>query len=340
MPDQAGPDTDDRIPVTVLTGWLGAGKTTVLNHLLATADGQRLAVIVNEFGDIGIDGTLIDAGPLDLIELNSGCLCCVVRGDLIRSLKALAARDGSRPDAVVIETTGVAHPAPVLQTFLADQVLAGHFRLDAVVTVADAVHLPATVALEPDAADQLVLADVVVLNKLADATDGGTAAEICVAAHAPFATLLKVDRGRVPAAALLGRHAFDAATLATRLADLSPRTPGPDAAGHQHHRNDGPAAHALTVEGPFDPVLLADWLDHLLEAQGDTILRIKGILPVAGEGMIVLQSVHRMTETAPAPAGALAQDAPGRIVLIGRGIEPLAVARDLAACRGPKNGVI
>ncbi len=331
MPGAAAVGGDDRIPVTLLTGWLGAGKTTVLNHLIGQARGRRILVVVNEFGEIGIDGALIDAGPEDLIELNSGCLCCVVRGDLIRALRALAARDGDRPEAVVIETTGLAHPAPVLQTFLADQVLAGHFRLDAVVAVVDAIHAPAQLETEQDAADQVALADLIILNKVSDAADQGAAAAAALGRLNPHAPVLRCDRGAVGAEAILGLHAFDPATLSTRLGGLAFDADLRD--DDHHHDPAAPAAHCLTAEGPFDPGLLSGWLETLLEAEGDRLLRIKGVLPVAGEGPVVVQGVHRMTETAPAPAGALPPGTPGRLVLIGRGLDAKRLTLGLAACR-------
>jgi len=162
---------DTRTPVTVVTGYLGAGKSTLLNRILTAPHGKRFAVIVNEFGDVGIDGDLIDTGEEELIELSSGCLCCVVRGDLIRTLRGLLKREGDRLDGILIETTGVANPSPVIQTFTADQVLSGLARLDAVVTVADAVHIAARLEDSPDAADQIALASVLVLNKVSDAAD-------------------------------------------------------------------------------------------------------------------------------------------------------------------------
>ena len=162
MGDAAAP-TDMRLPVTVLTGALGAGKTTLLNHLLHQSD-LKLAVIVNEFGDAGIDGALIDSGAEDLVELSSGCICCVVRADLIRTLRGLRQRVAGL-DGVVIETTGLANPAPVIQTFLADQMLAAAFRIDTVVTVVDALHITTQLQHSEDAAAQVALADLLVLNK-------------------------------------------------------------------------------------------------------------------------------------------------------------------------------
>ena len=156
---------DARIPVTVLTGYLGAGKTTLLNRLLVDLTGKSFAVIVNEFGDIGIDGDLIETGDEELIELSSGCICCVVRGDLIRTMRNLLSEKPGL-DGIVIETTGLANPSPVIQTMVIDQVIGAQCRLDSVVCVVDAVNVIEQLKHGDDAADQIAFSDHLILNKV------------------------------------------------------------------------------------------------------------------------------------------------------------------------------
>jgi G3E family GTPase len=155
----------DKIPVTVLTGYLGAGKTTLLNRILTEQHGKKYAVIVNEFGEIGIDNELVVGADEEVFEMNNGCICCTVRGDLIRILDGLMKRKG-KFDAIIVETTGLADPAPVAQTFFMDQDVSDAARLDAVVTVADAKWLSDRLKDAPEAKNQIAFADVIVLNKI------------------------------------------------------------------------------------------------------------------------------------------------------------------------------
>ena len=302
-----------RVPVTIVTGALGAGKTTLVNHLIA-ASGRRLAVIVNEFGEIGIDGELIESGAEELIELSSGCVCCVVRGDLIRTLRRLL--DDRTFDGVVIETTGLANPGPVIQSFFADQQLAARCRLDAVVTVVDAVHFAAQLAASRDVADQVALASVILLNKCADAGDAG-AVEDRVRALNPLAAVLRTDRGRVAPEAVLGTHGFDLDALGG--------IEGLPTEVHSHGEDDVRAL-CLTSEAAFDAEALQDWLETLLSVHGGEILRTKGIFHVAGEDRrLVVQAVHMLVEGdfgrawGPGPRQS-------RLVFIGRGLERLDLA--------------
>jgi G3E family GTPase len=197
------------IPVTVLTGYLGAGKTTLLNRILSEPHGKRYAVIVNEFGEIGIDNDLIVESDEEIYEMNNGCVCCTVRGDLIRVVEGLMRRPG-RFDAIIVETTGLADPVPVAQTFFMDDDVRAKTRLDAVVALVDARHLPARLKDSREAEDQIAFADVVLLNK----TDLVTPEELesierTVRAINPSARIHRTERAAVALDTVLDRGAFD-----------------------------------------------------------------------------------------------------------------------------------
>ena len=235
-----------KTPVTVLTGYLGAGKTTLLNRILSEDHGHKFAVIVNEFGEIGIDNDLVVGADEEVFEMNNGCICCTVRGDLIRIIEGLMKRKG-KFDAIIVETTGLADPAPVAQTFFVDQDIQDAARLDAVVTVADAKWLSERLKDAPEAKNQIAFADVIVLNK----TDLVTEAELRevegrIRAINPYATLHKTTRCQVPLDQVLGRNAFDL----DRILEIEPafletddeHECGPDC-DHDHHHHHGHHGH-------------------------------------------------------------------------------------------------
>jgi len=221
----------DKIPVTVLTGYLGAGKTTLLNRILTEQHGRRYAVIVNEFGEIGIDNDLVVGADEEIFEMNNGCICCTVRGDLIRIIEGLLKRRG-KFDAIIVETTGVADPAPVAQTFFVDADVKKAARLDAVVTLADAKFLAQRLADAPEAKNQIAFADVIVLNK----TDLVTREELAevegrIRAINPYATLHRAVKADVPIAAVLERNAFDL----DRILEIEPRFLEAEDRDHHDH---------------------------------------------------------------------------------------------------------
>ncbi len=222
---------EGKIPVTVLTGYLGAGKTTLLNRILSEPHGKKYAVIVNEFGEIGIDNELIVDADEEIFEMNNGCVCCTVRGDLIRIIEGLMKRRG-KFDAIIVETTGLADPAPVAQTFFVDEDVMAKSRLDAVVTVADAKWLSARLKDAPEAKSQIAFADVIVLNKT-DLVSPDELAEVegRIRAINPYATLHKTQRCAVPLDAVLERSAFDL----ERILELEPTFLDHDDHAHDHH---------------------------------------------------------------------------------------------------------
>src|ERR1700692_462988 len=221
--------SSQKIPVTVLTGYLGAGKTTLLNRILSEPHGKKYAVIVNEFGEIGIDNDLVVGADEEVFEMNNGCICCTVRGDLVRILDGLMRRKG-KFDAVIVETTGLADPAPVAQTFFVDENVGRKTRLDAVVTVADAKWLNDRLKDAPEAKNQIAFADVILINKT-DLVSPQELAEVEARIRGinPYAKVHKTERAQIPLHEVLGRNAFDL----DRILDLEPEFLEGD--GHDHH---------------------------------------------------------------------------------------------------------
>jgi len=316
------------IPVTVLTGFLGAGKTTLLNRVLSENHGRHFAVIVNEFGEIGIDNELIVSSDEEIYLMNNGCICCSVRGDLIRVLGGLIKRRGSF-DAILLETTGLADPAAIIQTFSMDEDIQDAFRLDSVTTVVDAFHFPRHMAENRQALEQVVYADLVILNKTdlvtpeALDTIKGTVRRINDTAE-----IVTAARCEVPIAKLLDRNAFDI----SRLLFGAPGSAGP-AGGHSHEHDHGIQSVSLSFDAPLDPSRLGTFLNELLREYGQTIYRCKGIMHVSGaKQRFVFQGVHMYLETAWGTPWEEREKRVSRAVFIGRGLDHDMLQQGLAAC--------
>ena len=352
----------DTIPVTVLTGYLGAGKTTLLNRILSESHGRKFAVVVNEFGEIGIDNDLVVGADEEVFEMNNGCICCTVRGDLIRVISGLVKR-AQGFDGILVETTGLADPGPVAQTFFVDADVAARTRLDGIVTVVDARHLPERLKDSREAEEQIAFADVIILNK----TDLVDAAELKKIEQAirrinAFARVVPAERCDVPLDRVLGVGGFDLKRILEREPDFLNQ--GHDDHHHHDHDHDGhacgadcddPAHHhehhhahdhdhdhehdstiasvSLTADRPLDLMKFEEWMGALKADKGPDLLRYKGILNVAGrDRRLAIQGVHMMmdgTELAPWKDG---ESRVSRLVFIGRQLDEKALKDGFAAC--------
>ena len=344
-----------KTPVTVLTGYLGAGKTTLLNRILSEDHGKKYAVIVNEFGEVGIDNDLIVGADEEVFEMNNGCVCCTVRGDLIRVVSGLMKRQSASGkggfDAIIVETTGLADPGPVAQTFFVDDDVRAKTQLDSVTTVVDAKHLPLRLADSKEAAEQVAFADQIILNKTDLVTEAELkAVERMIRRLNPLAPIHRAERSNVPLDLVLGRGSFDLGRIEALEPDFL--NPAHGEAGHVHdedcdhdhdghdhhgHNHDGHEAHdhgghdiagsgirgvSLTATKPLNANRVTAWLNDVLQAQGPDILRAKGILDVAGEDRrLVFQAVHMILEGDFQGAWKSGADRYSRLVFIGRNLD-------------------
>ena len=327
-------EAQSQIPVTVLTGFLGAGKTTLLNRILSEDHGKRYAVIVNEFGEIGIDNDLIVESDEEIYEMNNGCICCTVRGDLIRTVEGLMRRPG-RFDAILVETTGLADPAPVAQTFFMDEDVRAKTRLDAVVALVDAKHLPLRLKDSKEAEDQIAFADVIVLNKTdLVADDELRQVEATVRAINPAAKIHRTQRSGVALGEVLDRGAFDL----KRALENDPHFL--DADDHHDHHHDTAAIHDVSVKsislraGQMDPKKFFPWIEKTTQMDGPNILRLKGIIAIKDDPeRYVVQAVHMILEGDHQRPWKDDEKRESRLVLIGRDLDEERLRRTFEACQ-------
>jgi G3E family GTPase len=345
----------EKIPVTVLTGYLGAGKTTLLNRILSEPHGQKFAVIVNEFGEIGIDNDLVVGADEEVFEMNNGCICCTVRGDLVRIIDGLMRRKG-KFDAIIVETTGLADPAPVAQTFFMDENVGRKTKLDAVVTVADAKWLQDRLKDAPEAKNQIAFADVILLNKT-DLVKPGELAEVEARIRGinPYAKVHRTERAQIPIDEVLGRNAFDL----DRILEIEPEflDGGHDhdhdhdhdhGHGHHHHHDEGHAhSHgglkhyhdeemqslSLKSDKPLNPDKFFPWVQDLVQKEGPNILRCKGILAFKDDDeRFVFQGVHMILDGDHQRPWKAGEERISRAVFIGRNLPEEKIRQGFESC--------
>lgn len=345
------------IPVTVLTGFLGAGKTTLLNQLLRRPELARTAVLINEFGEIGLDHLLVERVEGDVVLLASGCLCCTVRGELVESLNRLAVQrtEGMLDfDRVMIETTGLADPAPILHTLMGDPGVLRHFRLDGIVTVVDAVNGSATLDAQPESVKQVAVADRLVLSKSDLAAPEAVAVlRARLARLNPAAPLISAEMGAVDPARLFHAGLFDPARKIPDVAAWLNAEAYADPHHHHHHEHEhehpdhahGQDPHdvnrhdarirafCLTFDAPLHWQAVATWLEMLIVTRGESLLRVKGVLDLVGQDRpVAIHGVqHLFHPPAPLPGWPEGEPRRSRLVFIVRDLDRAVIEEGLRA---------
>lgn len=313
-----------KIPVTVLTGYLGAGKTTLLNRILTEDHALKIAVIVNEFGEIGIDNQLVIGADEQIFEMNNGCICCTVRGDLIRIVGDLISRN-EHFDHLLIETTGLADPGPVIQSFFVDDVLASKMQLDAVVTVVDAKHVVAHWDCT-EVQEQIAFADVILINKV-DLISPHDLEQLKknVRRLNSIARIHCTKYCDANLTSVLGIQAFD---LKNALA-IEPQFLEEDA----HAHDQSVRCVAINASAPVDSVRFNRWLNQVVQKHGQSIFRLKGILDLDAQARrFVVQGVHMTLDGRPGKAWKSNEPRRSELVFIGRDLDESRLRAGFLSC--------
>jgi len=324
-------ETDTRVPVTVVTGFLGSGKTTLVNYILSANHGKRIAVIENEFGEIGIDDALVIDAEEEIFEMNNGCICCTVRGDLIRILGTLMKRK-DKFDYILVETTGLADPAPVAQTFFVDEEVRSQLRLDAIVTVVDAKHLSLHLfeekeeGIENEALEQLAFADRVLVNKIDLVSEEELVqVENQIRSINAGASIVRTQMSKVDLDWVLNAHAFDL----SRVLDIDPEF----LEESEHLHDQSITSVGIEADGAVNLEKINDWLGWLLREKGVDIFRMKGIINVADfEKRFVFQGVHMLFDGQPDREWGSDEIRRNKMIFIGRNLDREELNSRFRAC--------
>ncbi|KAK4364722.1 hypothetical protein RND71_016080 [Anisodus tanguticus] len=343
---------DSRVPATIITGFLGSGKTTLLNHILTSQHGKRIAVIENEFGEVDIDGSLVashSSSNEDILMVNNGCLCCTVRGDLVKMLLELVKNRRDKFDHIVIETTGLAKPGPVIETFCSDELVSRHVKLDGVVTLVDCKHaLQHLNEVKPrfvvnEAVEQVAYADRIILNKI----DLVTEAELDVLTKRikhinGMAQIKRAKHGVVDMDFVLGVGGYDLDRIDSQVQSEGSHCGHKHEDGHEHHKGHHHHEHvhdsavssvSIVSEGTLDLDEVDDWLERLIEKNGEDLYRMKGVLSVSGsEERYVFQGVHSILDGCPGKTWEPSEKRINKLVFIGRNLDETALRKGFKGC--------